>query len=81
MFSVLPQQIKGDLNRSAICEQKTVGTTVKTSADDDPIGVITALSLQRYHQLDCLKELHHFLVKQCRDKEVKPKLEKVRLVC
>lgn len=54
---------------------------MKTSADDDPIGVITALNLQRYHQLGCLKEVREFLVKQCRDEEVKPKLEKVRLVC
>lgn len=55
-----------------------MGTTVKTSEEDDPIGVITALSIKRYHQLSCLKEVRQFLLKQCQDSGLKAKLQKVR---
>ncbi|KAK9909808.1 hypothetical protein WJX75_007678 [Coccomyxa subellipsoidea] len=60
-----------------IIKQQSVGTTVKTSEEDDPIGVITALSIQRYHQLSCLKEVRQFLLKQCQDSGLKAKLQKV----
>ncbi|EIE20943.1 hypothetical protein COCSUDRAFT_43807 [Coccomyxa subellipsoidea C-169] len=60
-----------------IIKQKSVGTTVKTSEDDDPIGIITALNLQRYHQLGFPKEVRLFLLKHCQDKELKAKLQEV----
>ncbi len=62
----------------SVCEQKSVGTTVKTSEDDDPIGIITALNLQRCHQLGFFKEVRLFLLKHCQDKELKAKLQEVR---
>ncbi|BDA42499.1 Protein bcp1 [Coccomyxa sp. Obi] len=60
-----------------IIKQSTVGTTVKTSEEDDPIGVITALNIQRYHKLSCLKEVCQFLLKQCQDEQLKAKLQEV----
>lgn len=61
-----------------VFEQNTVGTTVKTSEEDDPIGVITALNIQRYHKLSCLKEVCQFLLKQCQEEQLKAKLQEVR---
>lgn len=64
--------------KSFVFEQRTVGTTVKTSEEDDPIGVITALNIQRYHNLSCLREVCQFLLKQCQEEQLKAKLQEVR---
>lgn len=57
--------------------QRTVGTVVKTSEADDPIGIITVLNLQRYSTAGCLQEIEKFLLKHCKDADVEAKLEKV----
>ena len=51
---------------------------MKTSEEDDPIGVITALNIQRYHKLSCLKEVCQFLLKHCQEEQLKAKLQEVR---
>jgi hypothetical protein len=55
-----------------------VGTVVKTGEADDPIGVMTVLSLQRYRAKECLGQLRDFLLEKCEGEELQAKLKQVR---
>jgi hypothetical protein len=56
-----------------------VGTVVKTGEADDPIGVMTVLSLQRYRDRPFLGQLREFLLEKCEAAELQGKLKQVRL--
>ncbi|KAL2635317.1 hypothetical protein R1flu_006796 [Riccia fluitans] len=55
--------------------QTTVGTVIKTSDDDNPIGILTALNLARYKDRRCMKEICQYLLKNCTSSSEKEKLE------
>ncbi|KAL3692542.1 hypothetical protein R1sor_006193 [Riccia sorocarpa] len=55
--------------------QTTVGTVIKTSDDDNPIGILTAFNLARYKDLRCMEEIHKFLLKNCSERSTNEKLE------
>ncbi|KAG6551356.1 hypothetical protein Mapa_007142 [Marchantia paleacea] len=55
--------------------QTTVGTVVKTSNDDNPIGILTALNLARYKDRACMKEIYQYLWKNSNGKAERQKLE------
>ena len=57
--------------------QRTVGTVVKTAENDDPIGVLTALSLARHRDRGCMREIRQFLLKRCKDADLAAKLQEV----
>jgi protein BCP1 len=57
--------------------QRTVGTVVKTAENDDPIGVLTALSLARHGGAGCMREIRQFLLKRCKDADLAAKLQEV----
>lgn len=60
----------------AIIQQSTVGTVVKTGEDDDPIAVMTALNIQRYHDLQCFKEIHAFILGKLSDSAAQDQFKK-----
>ncbi|BBN04628.1 protein BCP1 [Marchantia polymorpha subsp. ruderalis] len=55
--------------------QTTVGTVVKTSNDDNPIGILTALNLARYKDRACMKEIYQYLWKNSNGKAERENLE------
>ena len=57
--------------------QSTVGTVVKTAENDDPIGVLTALNIQRHAALGCMHEIRDFLRRRCKDSGLAAKLQEV----
>jgi hypothetical protein len=62
-----------------MCGQNSVGTVVKTSEEDDPIAVLTALNLEQNGSLGCLKEIYSFLLRSCSDVQIKAEFEEVGL--
>lgn len=50
---------------------------VKTGEADDPVGVMTALSLQRYQAKPFLAELLAFLTEKCDSEQLKARLKQV----
>ena len=58
--------------------QPTVGTVVKTAADEDPIGLLTVLSLGSHGHLRFVQEVRAYLASRCPTATVKQKLAQVR---
>ncbi|GAX79701.1 hypothetical protein CEUSTIGMA_g7142.t1 [Chlamydomonas eustigma] len=56
---------------NAIIKQDTVGNVVKTSEEDDPIAIFTALNTQTHSHQEWFKELKDFLSSSCKDATIK----------
>mmetsp|Transcript_24938 Transcript_24938/g.64261 ORF Transcript_24938/g.64261 Transcript_24938/m.64261 type:complete len:301 (-) Transcript_24938:46-948(-) len=59
-----------------IIAQSTVGTVMKTAAEEDPIGMVSALNLRRYSTLACLQQVRAFLAGKCKHKATREALDK-----
>lgn len=58
----------------AIIGQSSVGTVVKSGEDEDPIGVVSPLNLQRYRDLEALQQIGQHLLEHCSDAKRKQQL-------
>ena len=57
--------------------QPSVGTVVKTAADEDPIGLLTVLSLGSHGHLRCVQEVRAYLASCCPTASEEQKLAQV----
>ncbi|KAL2635321.1 hypothetical protein R1flu_006800 [Riccia fluitans] len=57
--------------------QTTVGTVLKTSEDENPIGVLTVLNLARYKDQRSMHDIHRYLLENCCVKSVRERLEAI----
>eukprot|EP00798_Chlamydomonas_sp_ICE-L_P005813 gene5814-6100_t len=62
---------------NAIIKQDNVGNVVKTTAEDDPFAVFTALNLEKHSAQEWVKELKAFLESNCKDSEMRAKVSEV----
>lgn len=61
----------------AVHWQPSVGTVVKTAAEEDPIGLLTVLSLGSHGHLRCVQEVRAYLASCCPTASEKQKLAQV----
>lgn len=59
--------------------QSSVGTVVKSGEDEDPIGVVSPLNLQRYRDLEAVQQIGQHLVEHCSDAKHKQQLSTVSI--
>jgi hypothetical protein len=57
--------------------QDSVGTVVKTSEEDDPIAIFTALNTQAHREQEWFKQLQDFLSSSCKDATIKRNISEV----
>jgi hypothetical protein len=57
-----------------------VGTVVRTSEDEAPVGLVSVINTHAHRGRSDVKQLVSFLKNRCADKDVKSKLEKVRVL-
>ncbi|CAM6093398.1 unnamed protein product [Calypogeia fissa] len=56
--------------------QTTVGSVIKTSEEESPIGLISALNLARYQDCPCMKHIQHYIESKAKEKPEAKQVER-----
>jgi hypothetical protein len=57
--------------------QTSVGTIMRTSDNETPVGLITAINLHKKKSLGCITEITAYMLEKCSNADTKQKLSQV----